>query len=44
MIIPELFVSDVEEFAQVAAHRVYADHALFRRDHARGAFRYWDGD
>lgn len=38
-IVPELFCSDVVEFAQVAADRVHDDHAIFRRDHACGAFR-----
>jgi uncharacterized protein (DUF2252 family) len=42
-IAPDLFRADVVEFAEVAAERVYADHGLFREDHGRGAFRYWDG-
>lgn len=41
-IVPGLFVGDVVEFAEAAAGRVEADHALFRRDHGCGAFRYWD--
>lgn len=41
-IMPELFCADVVEFAEVAADRVYADHAMFRSDHRSGAFRYWD--
>ena len=39
---PELFCGDVVEFAEAAARRVYADLAMFREDHATGAFRYWD--
>lgn len=35
----ELFVDDVLRFAEAAADRVAADHALFRADHALGAFR-----
>ncbi|MDN5859815.1 MAG: DUF2252 domain-containing protein [Pseudonocardia sp.] len=38
---PELFCSDVVEFAEVAADRVYADLAMFREDQRNGAFRYW---
>lgn len=41
-IMPELFCRDVVEFAESAARRVYADHAMFRADHGTGAFRYWD--
>lgn len=41
-IMPELFCGDVVEFAECAARRVYADHAMFRADHGAGAFRYWD--
>lgn len=41
---PELFCADVVEFAEHAAERVRADHRMFREDHRRGAFRYWDGD
>ncbi len=43
-VIPALFAADVVEFAETAARRVYDDHALFRQDHACGAFRYWDTD
>ncbi len=43
-IIPELFCADVVDFAEIAARRVYDDHALFRRDHACGAFQYWDSE
>ncbi|MGQ0718976.1 MAG: DUF2252 domain-containing protein [Pseudonocardiales bacterium] len=43
-IIPELFCSDIVEFAETAARRVYDDHALFRRDHACGAFQYWNSE
>ncbi|MDN5918107.1 MAG: DUF2252 domain-containing protein [Pseudonocardia sp.] len=41
-IVPEVFRADVVEFAEWAAGRVYADHAMFTEDHRRGAFRYWD--
>lgn len=43
-IIPELFCRDVTEFAEFAADRIYADHAMFREDHASGAFRYGTPD
>ncbi|MFC5381123.1 DUF2252 domain-containing protein [Aquipuribacter nitratireducens] len=39
---PHLFVDDVVAFAEEAAERVCEDFAHFRRDHALGAFRYWD--
>ncbi|GAA3223669.1 DUF2252 domain-containing protein [Pseudonocardia petroleophila] len=41
-ITPELFCSDVVEFAEFAARRVYADHRMFCEDQSHGAFRYWD--
>ncbi|WP_336921617.1 DUF2252 domain-containing protein [Aquipuribacter sp. SD81] len=39
---PELFVDDTLAFAEEAAARVHEDFDHFRRDHALGAFRYWD--
>jgi uncharacterized protein (DUF2252 family) len=39
---PELFTEDIVEFATEAADRVRRDHALFREDHARGAFTQLD--
>ncbi|MBR2514281.1 MAG: DUF2252 domain-containing protein [Halomonas sp.] len=39
---PELFIEDIVEFATEAADRVCRDHALFREDHARGAFKQLD--
>ena len=39
---PELFVADMVEFAMEAADRVRRDHAMFREDHARGAFEQLD--
>ncbi|MCH4813813.1 DUF2252 domain-containing protein [Vreelandella neptunia] len=39
---PELFAEDIVEFATEAADRVCRDHALFREDHARGAFKQLD--
>jgi uncharacterized protein (DUF2252 family) len=41
---PKLFGDDVVCFAEQAAARVAEDYAMFRRDHALGAFRYWDVD
>ena len=38
----ELFIEDIVEFATEAADRVCRDHALFREDHARGAFKQLD--
>lgn len=38
----ELFVADMLEFAAEAAERVRRDHAMFRTDHALGAFRQLD--
>ncbi|WP_226343882.1 DUF2252 family protein [Agilicoccus flavus] len=35
----EVFIADVLEFAQEAYERVHSDHALFRADLERGAFR-----
>lgn len=34
----ELFVADMQRFAEEAADRLIADHALFREDHAMDAF------
>ncbi|WP_136067885.1 DUF2252 domain-containing protein [Modicisalibacter radicis] len=39
---PALFAEDMVEFAIEAADRVRRDHALFREDHARGAFTHLD--
>jgi len=39
---PALFVEDMVEYAVEAADRVRRDHALFREDHARGAFTRLD--
>ncbi len=39
---PALFAEDMVEFATEAADRVRRDHALFREDHARGAFTHLD--
>jgi uncharacterized protein (DUF2252 family) len=39
---PEMFVDDIVGFAAEAAERVRRDHALFRADHALGAFRNID--
>lgn len=39
---PDLFVEDMVEYASEAADRVRRDHALFRDDHARGAFKQLD--
>jgi len=41
-IVPELFVADVVRFAEVTAKRIKRDHALFREEHALGAFRFAD--
>ncbi|MCX2522751.1 DUF2252 domain-containing protein [Larsenimonas rhizosphaerae] len=37
-----LFIADMVEFALEAADRVRQDHAMFREDHARGAFTQLD--
>ena len=37
---PEIFCADIVDFAHDGAKRVYADHKLFRRDHALGVFRF----
>lgn len=39
---PALFTEDMVEFAVEAADRVRRDHAMFREDHARGAFEHLD--
>ncbi|MHB0776021.1 DUF2252 domain-containing protein [Halomonas sp. WWR20] len=39
---PDLFTEDMVEFATEAADRMRRDHALFREDHARGAFEHLD--
>lgn len=36
----KLFCYDVVDFAESAAKRVYADHKLFKKDHALGAFSF----
>jgi len=38
-----LFIGDMVRFAQVASTRIYADHALFKQDHAEGAFDFTEG-
>ena len=37
----EVFCDDVIDFAEAASRRIYADHALFQRDHALGVFRFF---
>ncbi|WP_110692577.1 DUF2252 domain-containing protein [Salinicola halophyticus] len=37
-----LFIEDMVEFATESADRVRRDHAIFREDHARGAFEHLD--
>ncbi|WPL13327.1 MULTISPECIES: hypothetical protein [Thiorhodovibrio] len=39
-IVPQLFVADSVRFAETVARRVYRDHALFKKDHALGAFQF----
>ena len=39
---PALFAEDMVEFATEAADRLHRDHAMFREDHARGAFEHLD--
>jgi uncharacterized protein (DUF2252 family) len=36
---PDLFLDDIVSFSEEAADRVRQDHAMFRRDHALGAFK-----
>jgi hypothetical protein len=37
----EVFCDDVIDFAEAASQRIYADYALFQRDHALGVFRFF---
>jgi uncharacterized protein (DUF2252 family) len=37
---PKVFQADVSRFAEVATDRIYADHKLFKKDHALGAFNF----
>jgi uncharacterized protein (DUF2252 family) len=37
---PKVFCDDIVDFAESASKRIYADYALFLRDHALGVFRF----